>query len=453
MTLDLWSGTVIIPSTSCGITYDLMERIHSTLNKYEYSDVEIVLISSMATESIALTSIFGDFLHEHNGMNHVYDAKYPFGFQTYIANGRLVHCTHWDNAFCFKHFKSNVAESKIILCESPSLRYGDILHLLQIYNHSKNALILTDPMFTAELALAPFTGSSENAKLGDTGKETKSSLNEVSSTSVSSSLGLKLQTVWYPLDARLQIKELCVLLRKVCPKFAFIPKSYEERISQNMTTFISVNRQQLNLYRNQPKNAENPPPSNLISPELLEKVRDIKYLTMDNGRYHTVRVKAPKSKRLYLDRVIAQNVCPKKLVPNPHFDLMVSSLSGTVDYHCDNGQLVLRKRDFVNLKDVVDHSFVGNLNVSGLLKRLRAPRTPSEIFENVRYFETNQKIVFDVGDFTESGSNSEGQKPRVITVEIATSPHSVTSVRCDCVVSKSLHTRLLDLVSQFLVSF
>eukprot|EP01083_Nonionella_stella_P108631 316115_1 len=417
-------GTVLMPSSSCGIAYDMLERIHAMLNKYDSSHVAIYFISSIAKESISYSSIYGEYLHPNN-MRHVSEAKYPFGFQTYIAHNRLIHCTDWDNQFCFKYIKSNVSESRIIICESPSLRYGNILHLLQIFNHPKNTLILTDPHYIPHLALHPFKN---DGYMNWNDKRTENEYNDT----------LKLQIASYPIDARLQIKELCVLLRKVCPKYAFIPNNYFNRIKQNMNKFIDINALQINQQKNQKHLPHHT--STTISPVLLEKIKNIEYFTMSRGVYHSVELnksdKTNGSKTLYLDPLISHNLYPRVINPNHSSNMFVASVCGTVDYNTNHDKLILKNDAFVNQKCVLYKTLIGTLNINGLINHLKTQQTRCGVTK-IRKTQPNV-LSFNMN--------------RDKNVQILTSDN-VTNIRCNDLLDKENLTHILDLVTQHLLSF
>ena len=467
-------GTIILPTSSIGIAYDILDQCYQTLSKFDnYGSSKIYFISSIANESISYSSIYGEYLHK-NYMKQVIDAKYPFGFHSFIDKNRLIFGSNWDNSFCFKHISmSKLNEARIIICESPSLRYGNILHFLNIFNHPKNTLILTDPSFNSHLALYPFNN--------DLQTQQQQQQNEFSNINQ-----LKLQIVSYPIDARLQIKELCVLLRKVAPRYAFIPNNYYQRIIQNMNKFISVNTLQLEKHLNQQQQKNQSVKSpNIMSPILLEKIKTIKYCTMDNGNYHCIQLNQLKKqklnqnnnnniivvkkkkketkkekkkkddndddtetfyftkafnngdmKTLYIDSLISQNIYPKNINPNHSNNMFIASLFGNIDYNTNKNKLILRNKDFINTKYVVNKTFIGTLNINGFINNLKTNQTQ---FNLTNIQQTKPNII--------SFNINKNQNIKVLTKE------NITNIRSDSPLNKKNLALILDLVSKQLISF
>lgn len=486
-------GTVIIPTLSIGIAYDILEQAYQSLNKYDqYGQTKIYFISSIANESISYSSIYGEYLHKKY-MKQVSDGKYPFGFHSFIYGNkkRIIYSKNINNLFCFKHF--SLKEPKIIICDSPSLRYGNILHLLNIFNDRKNTLILTDPTFTPHLALYPFQNDTATTNDDIDIHNNNFDLLQLNQ--------LKLQIVSYAIDARLQIKELCVLLRKVAPKYAFIPNSYYKRILQNMNKFININATQINKHSPQShQQQQNKPNPNIMSPILLQKIKDIKYCTMSNGSYQCINLKQeqkikkknetntfavirkkkknkPDSKEkekqkqkmtknieekkeqkekdetetfyftkafntgdmktLYIDPLISQNIYPKKINPNHSDNMFIASLSGNIDYNTNKNKLILTNKPFINEKCVINKTFIGTLNVNGFINNLKQNESQYG-FTNIQQTTNRNVISFNI---------NKNQKIKVLTNE------NVTNIRSDTCLKKQTLAVILDLVSKQLVSF
>ena len=389
---------------------------------------------------------------------------------------------------------NKLREGRVIICDSPSLRYGNVLHLLNIFNDRKNTLILTDPTFTPHLALYPFNSSNMMKKVNDI-KDMYNThhlhLNnddtDIQNHDFLIQLNqLKLQIVSYPIDARLQIKELCVLLRKVAPKYAFIPNNYYKRILQNMNKFININSLQINkhLPQNQQQQKKKSPP-NIMSPVLLQKIKNIKYCTMSNGLYHCIdlkqegklkkkkdnnivvvvkKKKKDKNKQeekkeqkekeetetfyftkafnngdmktLHIDPLISQNIYPKNINPNHSNNMFIASLSGNVDYNTNRNKLILRNKQFINEKCVINKTFIGTLNVNGFINNLKQKESQYG-FANIQ--QTNHNVItFHVNN---------NQKVKVLTKE------NITNIRSDSCLNKHHLALILDLVSKQLISF
>ena len=363
-------GTVIMPTSSCGLCFDILERIHFI------SDVQIFFVSAIAARAVSYCSIFGQYLHQ-NMMNKVTEAQCPFA-----SFKNLVICRNWNSDFCAKHIKSNLNEPRIIICDHSSMRFGNVLHLISVFNHSQNALILTDPRIDSHSVLLPFSDA------------------------------LKMQISSFPIDGRLQVKEACVLLRKCCPKYAFVPSSHYLQIHKNMQNFVEMNAQ---------KN---------VALEILQKIKKIKYFAMSSGVHHRLCIKSEKKKKILIDPLISRHIYPKNMNPNHSSSLFVASVCGKLDFKNDANKLLLTTKDFIAHKCVVNKTFVGALNVDSITK------SPPQFFKSIRKENENEIVI---------------QIDKKKSIQVTTSQNE-TRIRSDFALNKQTLTRVLDLISLHLTS-
>ena len=183
-------GSVLLPSYSSGIVYDLLECVYTTLDHRALGHVPIYFISPVANASLAYANICGEWLCQ-NKQNKVFLPESPFPHAEYVKSGRL------------KHFPSIYGELGlvfqtpcVVFTGHPSLRCGDVVHFLSMWKGSgKNAIIFTEPDFDYQLALAPYQP-------------------------------VRLQTYYFPIDPRLVFPRDNSLLDELAPEHFVTSKEY-----------------------------------------------------------------------------------------------------------------------------------------------------------------------------------------------------------------------------------
>ena len=99
-------------------------------------------------ECLVSTISFDSFLFE----NKVQNGAYPFSFQSLLENQRL----HEISGFSLSFWKDKFRKPCIMLLQTPNLRFGPVLDLINQYDHPSHTMILTDPRYPRNLALSAF---------------------------------------------------------------------------------------------------------------------------------------------------------------------------------------------------------------------------------------------------------------------------------------------------------
>lgn len=145
-------GNVLVPCYPCGMVYDLIECIASQLAAANLPTVPIYFISPVSESSLAYSNILGEWLTQTR-QSKVFIPDEPFIHSSLVRAGRLKHFSSVSDPSFNDAFKSPC----IVFTSHPSLRFGDVIHFLQLWGQSnKNLLILTEPDFPCQEAINPF---------------------------------------------------------------------------------------------------------------------------------------------------------------------------------------------------------------------------------------------------------------------------------------------------------
>jgi len=197
-------GNVLVPTQSCGIVLDLIERIHLFLNSIGHNHTPIYFISPVAEYIIAYANVSGEWL-SRTRQERLYQPEPPFQHEELLRSGRLHLFIDVDDRRLVSIFR----EPCIVLAGHCSLRFGPVTHFLRLWaNDAKNSLLLIDPFFEKASILA-------------------------SATALISPTRLSMRVIHCPIDTRLSAASAKALLNELQPNHLIIPKQYSSSI---MTT-------------------------------------------------------------------------------------------------------------------------------------------------------------------------------------------------------------------------
>ncbi|RWS27634.1 cleavage and polyadenylation specificity factor-like protein [Leptotrombidium deliense] len=146
------SGNVLIPCYSSGIIYDLFECLVSHLENSGHSAVPIYFLSPVADQSLAYSNILAEWLTQ-NKQSKVYLPEEPFPHAMMVRLGRLKHFP----GVQVEAFSNEYKTPCIVFTGHPSLRFGDVVHFIEMWGQSANNLIVfTEPDFPYLEALLPY---------------------------------------------------------------------------------------------------------------------------------------------------------------------------------------------------------------------------------------------------------------------------------------------------------
>ncbi|CAG2181291.1 unnamed protein product, partial [Oppiella nova] len=184
-------GNVLVPCYSSGVIYDLFECLALHLEQSGHVSVPMYFVSPVAEHSLAYSNILAEWLTS-NKQSRVYIPEEPFPHAALVRGGRLKHFS----SISIDSFNTEFKTPCIVFTGHPSLRFGDVVHLIELWGTSPNNLIVfTEPDFPYMEALAPYQP-------------------------------LAMRVVYCPIDTSLNFSQANKLLRDLKPKNLIIPQSY-----------------------------------------------------------------------------------------------------------------------------------------------------------------------------------------------------------------------------------
>ncbi|XP_040572594.1 integrator complex subunit 9 [Lepeophtheirus salmonis] len=145
-------GNVLVPCYPSGITYDLFECLAGQMDAHSLCTIPMYFVSPVADSSLAYSNIMAEWLSQSK-QNKVYLPEEPFPHGGLARNGRLksFRTMHDEN------FSNEYRQPCIMFCGHPSLRFGEVIHFIELWgSNSNNTIVFTEPSFPYEAALAPF---------------------------------------------------------------------------------------------------------------------------------------------------------------------------------------------------------------------------------------------------------------------------------------------------------
>uniref|UniRef100_A0A3P9GYZ9 Integrator complex subunit 9 n=1 Tax=Oryzias latipes TaxID=8090 RepID=A0A3P9GYZ9_ORYLA len=185
-------GNVLVPCYSSGVIYDLLECLYQFIDSANLGTTPFYFISPVANSSLEFSQIFAEWLC-HNKQTKVYLPEPPFPHAELIQTNKLKHypSIHGD-------FSSDFRQPCVVFTGHPSLRFGDVVHFMELWGKSGlNTIIFTEPDFSYLDALAPYQP-------------------------------LAMKCVYCPIDTRLNFHQVAKLLKEVQPLHVVCPEQYTQ---------------------------------------------------------------------------------------------------------------------------------------------------------------------------------------------------------------------------------
>lgn len=136
-------GSVLIPCYPSGVIYDLFECLSTNLDNSGLSLIPMFFISPVAEHSLSYSNILAEWLSVAK-QNKVYIPDEPFPHANLIKNSRLKFFKH----IYSEGFSSEFRQPCVVFCGHPSLRFGDIVHLIELWGSNPlHTIIFTEPDF------------------------------------------------------------------------------------------------------------------------------------------------------------------------------------------------------------------------------------------------------------------------------------------------------------------
>jgi len=197
-------GNVLIPCYSSGIIYDLLECLVSHLDSVGLSSIPIYFVSPVADQSLAYSNILAEWL-TNSKQSRVYLPEEPFPHASFVRTGRVKHYPSVDSEAFSNDFKTPC----IVFTGHPCLRFGEVVHFLQLWGPSSNNLIaFTEPDFPYMEALAPYQP-------------------------------LNIKVSFTPIDTSLNFHQTNKLLNEtILPKYLIMPSAYSTPLYPHRTDLM-----------------------------------------------------------------------------------------------------------------------------------------------------------------------------------------------------------------------
>ena len=244
------NGNVLVPCYPAGVAYDLLECLASQMDLQGQSGIPMFFIGPVADSSLAYSNIMAEWLTPAK-QNRVYTPEEPFPHGSLSKTGRLKSFRNlYDESF-----NSEYRQPCIMFCGHPSLRFGDVIHFIELWgNNPNNTIVFTEPSISYLEALTPFQP-------------------------------LLMKTVHTPIDTSLNFNQAKKLIKDLKPASVAIPKQY------------SV-----------------PPITAPQRSELTIDVPEIPRYTF--GRYESIKLPIkPKYDRIDIDPELAGKIAPVEVKP------------------------------------------------------------------------------------------------------------------------------------------
>lgn len=187
------NGNVLIPCYSSGVIFDLFEYLIAHLDSCGLSHIPVYFLTPVADQSLAYSNILAEWLTKTKS-NKVYIPEEPFNHNNLIKCNRLK---HYPGVYT-EQFSNDYKYPCVVFTGHPSLRFGDVVHFLQLWKNSpNNLLVFTEPDFPYFEALAPYQPA-------------------------------QMKVINCPIDTSLTFAQANKLIRDLNPKNLLIPAQYAQ---------------------------------------------------------------------------------------------------------------------------------------------------------------------------------------------------------------------------------
>ncbi|KRX13314.1 Bardet-Biedl syndrome 5 protein [Trichinella nelsoni] len=199
-------GNVLIPSSPCGVTFDLIEYLFArVLSRSPLPNCQVIFISETADTCFAFGNICGEWLCDSKKCR-VFQPQEPFVHGSLVRGGRVKLMKSISE--CEKH---DLRSPYIVFASHPSLRVGDAVQfLLLMKDNEKNTIIFTDPEFSPNEVLFPYKP-------------------------------ISMKVAFCPIDVRMNTVEAVSLLSSLQPKALCLPIQEKNTVENFCNTSEIVN--------------------------------------------------------------------------------------------------------------------------------------------------------------------------------------------------------------------
>ena len=143
---------MLVPSYCTGIVYELFEILYKHLTALGLGQVPMYFVSPVAENSISYANILGEWMSKTR-QDRIFLPDPPFIHAELTKAGKLHRFVDISSGT----FGDTPKTPCVVFAGHPSLRFGDVVHLMRIWGASpKNTVIFIEPEFEPQLAVAPY---------------------------------------------------------------------------------------------------------------------------------------------------------------------------------------------------------------------------------------------------------------------------------------------------------
>lgn len=183
-------GNVLVPCLPSGVVYDLFEYVCTFMDGSGLSLIPVYFVSPSAHSSLEHANIYAEWLNQTKQAK-MYLPEPPFLHHELVKNGRI-------KQFPTVHdgLSNNFKSPCVVFTGHPSLRFGDVIHFMELWGHDKrNTIIFIDSEFNYMDALTPYQP-------------------------------LAMKAVFCPIDPKMNYHQANKLMKDISPKCLVIPEEY-----------------------------------------------------------------------------------------------------------------------------------------------------------------------------------------------------------------------------------
>ncbi|KAG2387221.1 hypothetical protein C9374_001553 [Naegleria lovaniensis] len=216
-------GDVLIPCHTTGLVYDLIDFLSTYFNSVHLGNTLIYLVSPVADHSIQYANISAEWLCDSK-MDKTISAESPFLHTNLLQNKSLMIFDSVNAKFMQVYQQNRSSHPCVIFAGHPSLRMGDILQLIPIFQrNTNNALMYIEPEYSFFDAIRPFIPKSPNQP--------------------------SMKFIHCPIDLRLKNNDLVHIVKQLVPQHLILtnvaidiePQQIQKNVSPNTELIGALN--------------------------------------------------------------------------------------------------------------------------------------------------------------------------------------------------------------------
>jgi len=123
-------GNTLVPCLPSGIIFDLLEHLLNVIDIIENRDFTIYFVSPSAKGSLAFSQIYSEWLHREK-QSKAFIPEQPFTHEELKSSGKLKIFSSIRDGM-----SGNFKQPCVVFTGHPSLRFGDVVHFMDLWSSS-----------------------------------------------------------------------------------------------------------------------------------------------------------------------------------------------------------------------------------------------------------------------------------------------------------------------------